>query len=223
MWIQEDANGHPLAFEQVRAAVQFRSAAVGGSVERLLWARTCHPGESAEATAPLDVHLSADGGHSMLCETSYAQATAEAVKHVPRGRAAQAAMFSPEIGPVKLPSDHLDDLRVRGFTRLRAVSMAQVVSMKTTLHQRMETLISQREAAGVEISGPGRVQEFNLSEEEEAFHLVEKSPLFARLHAHPVMLHLLEAFTGSPVRAAHPPSTRITMPQNGDLGPGGGW
>ena len=221
MWIPEDANGRALAFEDVRAAVQFRSAAVGGR-PRLLWARACHPGESAEATT-LDVHLSADGGQSMLSETGSTRTTAEAVGHVPRGRAGAAAVFSPEVGPLRLPSVHLNELRERGFTKLRTVSMVQVASMKTTLHQRMESLISQREAAGVEISGPGRVQEFNLGEEEDAFQLVEKSPMFARLHANPVMLHLLEAFTGGPVRAAHPPSTRITMPQNGELGPGGGW
>lgn len=169
------------------------------------------------------VHLSADGGQRVLCEASSSRVTAEPMTYVPWVDAGPEAVFSAEMGPMRLPTEHLKELREDGFTKLRAVPMAEIASIKAMLQERMESLISQREAAGVQISGQGRIQEFSLSEDEDAFSLVEQSPSFARLHANPVMLHLLEAFTGGPVRAAHPPSTRITMPQNGDLGPGGGW
>ena len=224
MWVPEDANGSPLAYGDVHSAVQFRSAAVGGARQRVVSAHPCQTGTGTPAGAgTVAIYLSVDGGQSVLCETTSTRATAEAVGQTPRGNAGAEAVFSAEIGPARLPSEHLDELRESGFTKLRAVSADQIASMKSTLQRRIDSLVSLRRTAGVEISGQGRVQEFNLNEEEEGFHLVENSPLFARLHSHPVMLYLLEAFTGGPVRAAHPPSTRITMPQSGDLGPGGGW
>ncbi len=200
----------------------FRSA-IGGKLGQILWARACQPDGAVPAPTAIGVHLSANGWHRVLCETTSSRAAADSVTYVPCASAGEDAVFSVDVGPMRLPSEHLNELREEGLTKLRAVSQEEVASMKATIQQRMESLISQREAAGVEISGQGRIQEFNLSEDEDTFRLVEKSPSFARLHANPVMLHLLEAFTGSPVRAAHPPSTRITMPQNGNLGPGGGW
>ena len=200
----------------------FRSV-TGGRSGQVLWARACPPDGAVPAATAIGMHLSADGWEQVLCESSSSRAAAEPVTYVPRANAGREAVFSAEMGPMCLPSEHLNELREEGLTKLRAVSKEEIASMKAMIQQRMESLISQREAAGVGISGQGRIQEFNLSEDQDAFCLVEKSPSFARLHANPVMLHLLEAFTGSPVRAAHPPSTRITMPQNGDLGPGGGW
>jgi hypothetical protein len=58
------------------------------------------------------------------------------------------------------------------------------------------------------------------------FSPIEHEPILAQVHTNPVMLSILEALLGgggNGVRAAHPPTTRITMPQDGSLGPGGGW
>jgi hypothetical protein len=208
--------------EQVQAAVRFRSAAVGSGSSKVLWTRA-YQDEAAPTATTICVHLSADGGERLLCEAGSSWGAADPLVDVSRTDAGPEAVFTAQIGPMRLPSEHLNELRESGFTKLRAVPIAEIASIKSVLKQRMESLITQREAAGVQISGQGRIQEFNLSEDEDVFRLVERNPFFARLHANPVMLHLLEAFTGGPVRAAHPPSTRITMPQNGDLGPGGGW
>eukprot|EP01046_Picozoa_sp_COSAG06_P021121 COSAG06_NODE_1572_length_9064_cov_8.042052_5_plen_461_part_00 len=220
MWVAEDAAGRALGHGDARAAVRYRSAAVAEKPV-VLWAKRCEPAAGA-APATLAVHLAQDeGGARVLAEPSAGGAVDR-----PPADAGPTAAFAVEVGPVRLPSEHLEELRSSGFTKLRVASAADIASMKSTITQRMESLVAQREASGEERSGKGRMQEFNLNDDAEGgddYRLVEQAPLFARLHANPVMLHLLEAFTGGPVRAAHPPSTRITMPQDGSLGPGGGW
>ena len=136
---------------------------------------------------------------------------------------AAGSVFTVEIGPIMLPSEHLAELRETGLTKIRLCCAAAVAEMKATMQERMDLLVAEREADGDEVSGDGRIQEFNLGNDAGNFSLVEQQPLFAKLHSNPIMLHMLETFAGGPVRAAHAPSTRITMPQDGSLGPGGGW
>ena len=206
MWVPIDGSGAALGFEAAARAVAFRSGAGETQIKVEL-----------AAESPPTFRL-ADGG-------------------------LEEDLFSVLMGPAKLPSEHLAELRAVGLTKLRVCSPAQVEAMKAAIGGRMDELIARREAAGAEISGHGRVQEFSLQEDEDegrtperpdrgsdaragagaGFLLAEQCPEFARLHSHPVQLHILESFVGSSVRAAHPPTTRITMPQDGSLGGGGGW
>jgi hypothetical protein len=144
---------------------------------------------------------------------------------VVEGHPSAKTVFSVQFGPEKLPSEHLAELRATGLTKLRVCSTRETAEMRATVQRRMDALTASRDAAGAEISGKGRVQEFNLSDPDdvEQFSMVGTDVLFAKLHSNPVMLHLLESFASCGVRAAHPPSTRITMPQDGTIGPGGGW
>jgi hypothetical protein len=133
--------------------------------------------------------------------------------------------FQLEVGPVLLPSVHLLQLRESGITVLRAASAEAVAAMRTIITGRMADVEAARRAACVPIA-TGSMEhapphEFQLEEELLPFDppigatqwLLQSSPLFAQLNAHPVQLWLLEQFMGSGAIAAHTALPRINMPR----------
>jgi hypothetical protein len=130
-------------------------------------------------------------------------------------------------GPDRLPSEYLAELEATGLVCVPGLGPRVVAHLRALVGREM-----------AELEAAGRPEElefrwspawgYNLAHGFEAARcLAERSHHFARAQTHPLMLQLMEAYMGDggavPIRAAHTPVTRITLPQDGSRGPGGGW
>ena len=166
MWVPVGAGGAVLHHEAAQGAVQFHSAVGSGRV--LMARRVSDNGTAAGgAGAAVAAHLSAVTGPAVQLSAVSGD--------VADGELSETPVFTVQFGPTQLPSEHLAELRATGLTRLRVCSTRATAAMRATVQRRMDTLTASREAAGADVSGEGRVQEFSLSdpEDEEQFSMCE--------------------------------------------------
>ena len=159
-------------------------------------------------------------------EPTYRLATAEGGGADPDG-GVLAAPFVLQAGPDRLPSQYLEQLHTEGLVCVPAFGPRIVEHLRAIVADELERLEASGQTEQAEFRWSPKWG-YNLAHAFEADRfLCERSHHFARAQTHPVMLWLMEQYMGDggtvPIRAAHTPVTRITLPQDGSRGPGGGW